>query len=206
MLALQNSLLMRGKWELGCTDQVDLDLRKTEGKCMHAHGSFPKPSPSAHGECGLKSCPALSLQGFLHWRPGLCSSCQGERKIMRKHTKMLLSSHCLPVSEMQSICIFYLNCAASPSLPPSLSSFLYVFHLPLKMGWKWFKFYSKIDWILMKTSIVWLRVIQSPYLEGKANVMKPGQYSDPWRCGRHGHPVTSCSWQTFEEELLLFRK
>lgn len=93
-----------------------------------------------------------------------------------------------------------------PSLPPSLSSLLYVFHLSLKMGWKWFQCYSKIDWVLMKTSIVWLRVIQSPYLEGKANVMKPLQYSDPWCSGRHEHPVTSCSWETFEEELLLFRK
>lgn len=64
-LLSRTTLLMRMRWEFGCTDRVDLDLKKMEGE-IHAYtteASNSQINPS-QGECGLKSLSTLLLWGF----------------------------------------------------------------------------------------------------------------------------------------------
>lgn len=151
MLALQNVTI--NKSEVGVWLHWSSGFRPQENRReIHAYpteASKIQINPT-QGECGLKSCLTLLLWGFLDRRPGLCSTCQAERKIIRKHTRILLVSGCLHVSEILFVCSiwtikhlpflffsFLVLSFLSLSLPLSPSSF------KNELSWKCFKFYIK---------------------------------------------------------------
>lgn len=159
MLALQNVTI--NKSEVGVWPHRSSGFRPQENRReMHVYpmeASKIQINPT-QGECGLKSRLTLLLWGFLDRRPGLCSTCQGERKIIRKHTRILLVSGCLHVSEILFACSiwtikhlpffffflfsFFLFLSLFSSLPLFSSLFLSPYHA-LRMSWKCFKFYIK---------------------------------------------------------------
>lgn len=65
-LLFRTSLLMRVKWEFGCTDQVGLDLRKIEGKYTHIPWKPPRSKSIPHkGSVAWKAVLVFYSGAFL---------------------------------------------------------------------------------------------------------------------------------------------